>query len=56
MADLCSTLFFPEVVAGDPGRAAFAFFGSETGGNQLSLRNGEDCSPAPPFQVFGFST
>src|SRR5882724_1557090 len=40
---------FPEVVAGDPGRAAFAFFGSETGGTNFHCGNGEDCSPAPPF-------
>src|SRR5438270_2720614 len=40
---------FPAVVAGDPGRAAFAFFGSETGGTNFHCGNGEDCSPAPPF-------
>ena len=40
---------FPAVVACDPGRAAFAFFGSETGGTNFHCGNGEDCSPAPPF-------
>src|SRR5207302_9860151 len=40
---------FPAVVAGDPNRAAFAFFGSETGGNNYHCGNGEDCSPDPPF-------
>jgi hypothetical protein len=40
---------FPAVVAGDSGRAAFAFFGSETGGTNFHCGNGEDCSPAPPF-------
>src|SRR5438067_3659543 len=39
----------PAVVAGDPLRAAFAFFGSETGGTNFHCGNGEDCSPAPPF-------
>jgi hypothetical protein len=40
---------FPAVVAGDPNRAAFAFFGSETGGDNWHCGQGEDCSPAPPF-------
>src|SRR5438874_9511075 len=40
---------FPAVVAGDPLRAAFAFFGSETAGTNFHCGNGEDCSPAPPF-------
>src|SRR5438876_870933 len=40
---------FPAVVAGDPGRAAFVFFGSETDGTNFHCGNGEDCSPAPPF-------
>jgi hypothetical protein len=40
---------FPAVVAGDPDRAAFAFFGSETGGDNYHCGEGEDCSPQPPF-------
>jgi hypothetical protein len=40
---------FPAVVAGDADRAAFAFFGSETGGSNYHCGNGEDCSPAPAF-------
>jgi Fibronectin type III domain/Dockerin type I domain len=40
---------FPAVVAGDGDRAAFAFFGTETGGDNWHCGNGEDCSPEPPF-------
>jgi len=41
---------FPAVVAGDPNRAAFAFFGSETGGTNFHCGNGEPCgNPPNPF-------
>src|SRR5438105_504321 len=40
---------FPAVVAGDANRAAFIFFGTETGGDNWHCGNGEDCSPQPPF-------
>ena len=36
---------FPAVVAGDPNRAAFAFFGTETGGENWQCGQGDDCSP-----------
>jgi hypothetical protein len=35
---------FPAVVAGDPNRAAFAFFGSETGGTDFHCGNGDGCT------------
>jgi hypothetical protein len=35
---------FPAVVAGDPNRAAFAFFGSETGGTDFHCGLGEGCA------------
>jgi hypothetical protein len=35
---------FPAVVAGDPNRAAFAFFGTETGGENWPCGQGDDCS------------
>src|SRR5205823_10866905 len=35
---------FPTVVAGDPNRAAFAFFGTETGGENWQCGQGDDCS------------
>ena len=47
---------FPAVVAGDPNRAAFAFFGTETGGENWQCGQGDDCSAngtginaRPPF-------
>lgn len=41
---------FPAVVAGDGDRAAFAFYGSETGGKNYHCGEGEDCAPMPPFK------
>jgi hypothetical protein len=44
------------VVAGDPNRAAFAFFGTTTPGDNFHCGNGDDCSddlgnnPQPPFE------
>jgi hypothetical protein len=35
---------FPAVTAGDPDRAAFAFYGSETGGNNYNCGAGAGCS------------
>ncbi len=35
---------FPEVTAGDPDRAAFAFYGSETGGDNYDCGEGGGCS------------
>jgi hypothetical protein len=49
------TALFPAVVAGDPDRAAFAFFGTTTPGDNFHCGNGDDCSddlgnnPQPPF-------
>jgi len=46
---------FPAVVAGDSNRAAFAFYGSETGGDNYKCGQGDDCSddlgnnPQPAF-------
>src|SRR5205814_4366194 len=47
---------FPAVVAGDPNRAAFDFFGTETGGENWQCGQGDDCSAngtginaRPPF-------
>ncbi len=48
---------FPAVVAGDGNRAAFAFFGTETGGENWQCGESNDCSvdgaglinPRPPF-------
>jgi len=37
---------FPAVVAGDGQRAAFAFYGSETGGDNYACGEGDDCSDA----------
>ncbi|MFL6529388.1 MAG: dockerin type I domain-containing protein [Chthoniobacterales bacterium] len=42
-------IVFPAVVAGDPNRAAFAFHGSTTPGDNYHCGEGEDCSPEPPF-------
>jgi hypothetical protein len=50
------TALFPAVVAGDPDRAAFAFFGTTTPGDNFHCGNGDDCSddlgnnPQPPFE------
>jgi hypothetical protein len=50
------TALFPAVVAGDPERAAFAFFGTTTPGDNFHCGNGDDCSddlgnnPQPPFE------
>ncbi len=35
---------FPVVVAGDPDRAAFTFYGTETGGENWACGQGNDCS------------
>jgi hypothetical protein len=49
------TALFPAVVAGDPDRAAFAFFGTTTPGDNFHCGIGDDCSddlgqnPQPPF-------
>ena len=49
------TALFPAVVAGDPDRATFAFFGTTTPGDNFHCGNGDDCSddlgnnPQPPF-------
>jgi hypothetical protein len=49
------TALFPAVVAGDPDRAAFSFFGTTTPGDNFHCGNGDDCSddlgnnPQPPF-------
>ncbi len=40
---------FQAAIAGDPNRAAVAFFGSETGGDNWHCGNGEDCTPEPAF-------
>jgi hypothetical protein len=46
---------FPAVVAGDRNRAAFTFFGSETGGDNWACGQGDDCTdplgmnPKPHF-------
>src|SRR5882762_9267329 len=46
---------FPAVVAGDGNRATFAFYGSETGGDNYHCGQGDDCSdttgqnPKPAF-------
>jgi hypothetical protein len=50
------TALFPAVVAGDPNRAAFAFFGTTTPGDNFHCGNGDDCSddlgnnPQPSFE------
>ncbi|HYR22719.1 MAG TPA: choice-of-anchor Q domain-containing protein [Chthoniobacterales bacterium] len=39
---------FPAVVAGDPSRAAFAFFGTETSGDNWACGQGDDCTGNVP--------
>lgn len=40
---------FPAVVAGDPNRAAFSFYGSETGGTNWDCGQGTDCGHGSNF-------
>jgi hypothetical protein len=40
---------FPAVVAGDPLRAAYTFFGTETGGINWDCGEGTDCAHGPNF-------
>ncbi len=40
---------FPAVVAGDPNRAAFTFFGTETGGSNWDCGQGTDCGHGADF-------
>jgi PKD repeat protein len=40
---------FPAVVAGDPNRAAFTFYGTETGGDNWDCGQGTDCGHGADF-------